>query len=194
MGRKREFDYERAVERAMRVFWARGYSRTSIRDLLGAMGIGESSFYYTFGSKQRLYLESLRRYNATVYRRRWEALTARTSIREGIRAFFKIVLDDLDDPRTPNLCLMAGSLSDDVLRRKELEKYVVSEMRRLETALVQRLDSAREAAELPRAFDSDVSAQVIVTFLQGFFRVIRTLKGRSQMEAQVETLLHALGL
>ena len=44
MGRKLEFNYERAVERATRVFWAKGYSAASMRDLLKAMGIGEGSF------------------------------------------------------------------------------------------------------------------------------------------------------
>jgi TetR/AcrR family transcriptional repressor of nem operon len=54
MGRKLEFNYDRALERATRVFWARGYVSASMRDMLKAMGIGEGSFYHIFGSKKRL--------------------------------------------------------------------------------------------------------------------------------------------
>src|SRR3974390_3687028 len=103
MGRKRAFDYDDVLERATRLFWSKGYASTSLRDLLEVMGIGESSFYNLVKSKQELYLECLRHYNDTVTRRRWEALTAQTSIRRGVRGFFEAVLDDLDDPKTPNV-------------------------------------------------------------------------------------------
>src|SRR5512135_3236973 len=84
MGRKLEFNYERAVERATRVFWAKGYSAASMRDLLKAMGIGEGSFYHLFGSKNRLYLECLKHYNDTVTRQRLAALEAEPSVRKGL--------------------------------------------------------------------------------------------------------------
>src|SRR5215472_2741386 len=111
MGRKLEFDLNRALEKATRVFWAKGYVSASMRNLLTAMGIGEGSFYHLFGSKKRLYLECLKHYNSVVTRRRIEALTAEPSVRKGIRAFFRTVLDDLDNPKTPRICLLAQSLS-----------------------------------------------------------------------------------
>jgi hypothetical protein len=61
-------------------------------------------------------------------------------------------------------------------------------------ALVQRLELAKQSAELPPDFQSAISAQVLVTFLQGFFRVARTLHSRAQLEAQLEVLLKGLGL
>jgi len=103
VARPREFDRAQAIERATRLFWAKGYSNTSVRDLLKVMRIGESSFYNDLGSKKSLYLECLKHYNGTVTRRRWEALTAESSIRRGVREFFAAVLDDLDDPKTPNV-------------------------------------------------------------------------------------------
>ena len=60
MGRKLEFNLDRALAGATRVFWAKGYVSASMRDLLKAMGIGESSFYHQFGSKKNLYLQCLK--------------------------------------------------------------------------------------------------------------------------------------
>jgi hypothetical protein len=67
-------------------------------------------------------------------------------------------------------------------------------MRTLEQALVARLDTARKSGELKKEFNAKIAAQVIVTFLQGFFRVIRVLRDRAEMERQIEALLHGLGL
>ena len=63
MGRPREFDEEQALDRAMQVFWGRGYRNTSLDDLLNAMRIQRGSFYNTFGSKKETYLRAIDRYS-----------------------------------------------------------------------------------------------------------------------------------
>ena len=189
-----EFDYERAIDRATGVFWRKGYSNASLRDLLKAMGIGEGSFYNTIGSKKRLYLECMKHYNDTVSRRRLEAFLSKSSVKDGVRAFFKTVLDELDDPRTPRVCMLAASLSNDVLAERDLQRCVLSDMQAFFNAFRDRLEAAKQSGELPAEFGTGVAAQVIVTYLQGLFRVIRVLQNRAQVEQQVDMLLRGLGL
>ena len=194
MPRHIEFDYDRAIERATQVFWKNGYSNASLRDLLHAMGIGEGSFYNTVKSKKNLYLECLKHYNDTVTRRRLDALRSGATSGEGVRAFFKAVLDELDNPKTPQVCLLAGSLSTDVLMERDLNRYVVQEMQTFMRVFVERLEADKLAGTLPKDFPVEVAAQVLLTYLQGLFRVIRVLVDRRQVERQVEALLHGLGL
>src|SRR5205085_2191850 len=113
--------------------------------------------------------------------RRLKALLAPASARAGVRAFFKAVLDELDDPKTPSVCLLAGSLSVDVLRERELARMVLSDMKDFGAAFQHRLESAIATGELPKSFNATVSAHVLVTYLQGLFRVIRTLQDRSEV-------------
>jgi len=194
MPRKIAFDYDRALDRATQLFWQKGYSKTSLRGLLKVMGIGEGSFYNTVKSKRRLYLECLKHYNGTVSRRRLAALLAPASARDGIRAFFKTVLDELDDPKTPRVCMLASSLSSDVLAERELNRYVVSEMRAFSDCFIERLNAAKKGGELPADLNVETAAQVVVTYLQGLFRVIRVLQSRAEVERQIEALLQGLGL
>jgi AcrR family transcriptional regulator len=63
-GRPKMFDRSVALNQAMKLFWERGYIGTSFDDLIGAMGISPSSFYNTFGSKERLYQEAAEVYAA----------------------------------------------------------------------------------------------------------------------------------
>ena len=194
MARRMEFDYDRAIDRATQVFWKKGYGNASLRDLLKAMGIGEGSFYNAVKSKKHLYLECLKHYDATVSRRRLEALMSPASAKDGIRAFFQRVLDELDDPKTPRVCLLAGSLTGEVLEERELNRYVMSSMAAFGGRFSDRLIAARESGELPRDFDVETAAQVIVTYLLGLFRTIRVLANRKQVERQIEALLKGLGL
>src|SRR5262245_54700349 len=170
MARPLGFDRDRAIDRATRVFWKKGYSGTSLRDLLKAMGIGEGSFYNTLKSKKRLYLECLERYNDTVGRRRAEALFSPSSAMEGIRGLFRSVLDDLDDPRIPRACLLARSVSSDVLAERDLQRVVQRDMAAFVGAFSNRLKSAKDNGELPSEFDVESVAEIIATYLQGLFR------------------------
>lgn len=65
MARPRSISKDETLERALLLFWERGYDRTSIADLSEAVGVGPSSLYNSFGSKEGLYQEALDRYVAT---------------------------------------------------------------------------------------------------------------------------------
>ena len=62
MGRPREFDADAALEKAMRLFWAKGYEGTSVGDLTETLGISRPSLYAAFGDKQSLFRAALERY------------------------------------------------------------------------------------------------------------------------------------
>jgi len=62
MARPREFKTEDAIEKAMQVFWSRGYEEASLPDLLSGMDLTRGSLYKAFGDKKSLYLNVLRLY------------------------------------------------------------------------------------------------------------------------------------
>jgi TetR/AcrR family transcriptional repressor of nem operon len=194
MTRGLEFDYDQAIDKATRVFWRKGYSGASLRDLLKAIGIGEGSFYNTLKSKKQLYLECLKHYNETVVHRRAEALFSPSSVKEGVRGLFKTVLDDLDDPRTPRVCLVAGSVSSDVLAERDLQKFIQTGMAAFVGAFSDRLKSAKDAGELPPQFEVEVVANIIATYLQGLYRTALLSYDRSQLERQIDHFFTSLGL
>src|SRR4029077_20849272 len=63
IGRPREFEAEGALDRAMEVFWRKGYLGTSLSDLTNAMGINRPSLYAAFGNKKSLFRTVLHRYS-----------------------------------------------------------------------------------------------------------------------------------
>ncbi|TWR25441.1 TetR/AcrR family transcriptional regulator [Mucilaginibacter achroorhodeus] len=62
MARNVEFDEAAAIQKAMEVFWKKGYNATSLRDLTDAMKINSSSLYNTIGDKQELFVRCVQHY------------------------------------------------------------------------------------------------------------------------------------
>src|SRR4029077_11037242 len=61
-GRPRAFDADVALERAMHIFWAKGYEGASLSNLTRAMRINRPSLYAAFGNKEQLFGRVLDRY------------------------------------------------------------------------------------------------------------------------------------
>ena len=68
--------------------------------------------------------------------------------------------------KTPRVCLIARSVSSDVLAETDMKEFVQAEMAVFVGAFVERLSSAKQAGEFPAAFDPNVVPQVIGTYLQ----------------------------
>lgn len=62
-GRPKIYDEEAVLDKAIEVFWKKGYETASTEDLLKAMGIGKGSFYLAYkNGKQELFEKSLQRF------------------------------------------------------------------------------------------------------------------------------------
>src|SRR4051812_21366670 len=110
-GRPRGFDVDRALDRALELFWRKGYEGTSLPDLTGAMGINRPSLYAAFGNKEQLFRKALDRYaeGPAAYVR--EALDEPTA-RAVAERLLGGTADLLTDPRHPGGCLtVQGALA-----------------------------------------------------------------------------------
>ena len=195
MGGTLEFDRTVALDQATRLFWKSGYAGTSLRDLLAGMGIGEGSFYNTLKSKKHAYLACLQHYNATVGRRRAEAFASAPTAALAVRALFATVLDCLDDPNTPSpVCLMAGTMTEEVLADLDLRGYVEEQMTALAAGMTARLEADKQQGLLPGNLDPATLVPILVTYMQGLWRMALVAYDRPAMERQVSVFLSALGL
>jgi AcrR family transcriptional regulator len=62
MARPKEFDQDKALRKAIRLFSQQGFAATSTDELMRCMDIGRQSMYDTFGDKRALFLRALELY------------------------------------------------------------------------------------------------------------------------------------
>src|SRR5258708_23095653 len=108
-GRPRSFDMEAAVERAMGVFWSRGYHATALPDLLRATKLSRGSLYAAFGDKHSLFLRALDRYiDDALTRMDIELDPAREPI-DGLRAYLAGYVERTSGAKGRRGCLLVAT-------------------------------------------------------------------------------------
>ena len=165
-GRPRSFDTEQALDRALQVFWKKGYEGASLSDLTAAMGINRPSLYSAFGDKRALFSKVLDRYVGETRCGLQEALKQPTA-----RAFAERLLHrgatSMCSSRNPRGCLLVqgalacGDAADSV--RSEL----ISRRHTDEVTIRNRLKRAKEEGDLPPDSDPSALAHYITTVLHG---------------------------
>lgn len=194
MPRQVQFNQELALKRATLLFWEKGYRNTSLKDLLKVTQLGEGSFYNTLKSKKALYRACMDHYNQTVTKSRLDIFLSENSVKVGLKKYFEAVLAGFKDRNLPNGCLMANSLSADVIAENDLRKYLAEGFEYFEKIFVDRFEKAKSQGELPKQFKSQLTAEFVVTFLQGLFRVSLVTKSPIQCKRQIQFFLENTGL
>jgi TetR/AcrR family transcriptional repressor of nem operon len=166
MARPREFDRDVAVERAMSVFWSKGYGATSTDDLLRAMKIGRQSMYDTFGDKRRLYVEALQRYQLESVAGSIKRLRSIASPLAGIEALVVGVISS-DRATREKGCMGVSAVCEFGSADTELAELRLKSGGMLHKALVGRLQDAQVAGEIGGTVDIERAARFVETTMLG---------------------------
>lgn len=166
VGRPREFDRDTVLDRAVEVFWARGYNRTSVSDLTESMGIQRGSLYAAFGDKHQLFLEALDRYEERFYREIVDLLEERPA-RDGIREVFLKVLSDCACEGERKGCFItntAVALAED---EPDTAARVRANLLRVEEVFEKAIRRAQDAGQISKRHGSRALARFLANGFQG---------------------------
>jgi AcrR family transcriptional regulator len=179
LGRPREFDADRALDRALAVFWRNGYEGASLPALTKAMGINRPSLYAAFGNKQALFRKAVERYERGPASYARKALKKPTA-REVVEALLEGVVALLTNPRNPGGCLMVqGALAcgeNATGVRQELASLRAAGV----AAIRRRFQRAIDEGDLPARTDASALARFVATVTHGL--AVQAASGASRKE------------
>lgn len=168
MVRPREFDRDIALQKAMEVFWAKGFAATSTDDLLQAMRIGRQSLYNAFGDKRQLYLEALQTYQQDVTSGHLHRLNSLPSPLEGIESLLVGLIAE-DDRQRAMGCMGVGSVGEFGTTDEDLIALRAKVSQVLQARLVERIREGQARGEIERDMSPEQAAgfvQMTMTGLQ----------------------------
>jgi AcrR family transcriptional regulator len=179
MGRPRLFSREEVLEKALPLFWKRGYADTGLKDLEEATGVNKSGLYSEFKDKEDLYLAALRHYVNT---RRRDLLAQDPPGWGNIEAYLKLRAASKDGLKG---CFAVNSMREaDLL--PDAAQAMVNENRDALKALLRRNIEA-ERTRIP----AEAITEMISTFLSGLAIELNMKVGKSPAR-KVEDLMRVL--
>ncbi|MGW2376338.1 MULTISPECIES: TetR/AcrR family transcriptional regulator [Kitasatospora] len=192
MARTKEFDPDVVLQRAMDLFWERGYEATSMANLVEHLGIGRASLYDTFGSKHDLYLAAMRRYLRGSEAGFVTALAQPGPALPAVRAFVESwVRDALTDPNRRG-CLVVNAAVELSPRDPEVARQVEVSWSVVETSLVSSLLRAQAQGELAAEKDPYEIAHFLLVVMQGVRVIARGAPDAERLGAAARLALAAL--
>ena len=179
-GRPRSFDETGALEKAIQVFWSKGYDGVTIDDLVVGMGVGRPSLYAIFGDKRKIFLRVLKAYAERKGASAAKALFYPKSLRDSIAGFLRFAVESATEKGSAPGCLLlcVAPLVDDAEVRQFLKDALASGVALLE----RRFRDGVDAGEIPSDFPAAMRAVQVTDIARG-------LTMRAQIGTPRKTLL-----
>lgn len=189
MPRAKAFDPDVALDRAVELFWQRGYDGASMAKLLAFMGISRQSLYDTFGDKHSLFLTAIDRYRTNVRGQVEQRIAAADSGVAGIRAVFEWGAEEVLDKPEHRSCLIANAAlelgrHDDEVRSRAAEHFST-----IEELFHAALERDRDAGKLGSERDTRALARCLTNSIHGLGVLARGGVSRSVIDDTIETTL-----
>lgn len=176
-GRPRGFSREAALDRALELFWRRGYEGTSVADLTDEMDVSRPSLYAAFGDKEELFRAVVARYEAQ-YADHVRRALERPQIADAIRTLLLDAAAALTAPDRPAGCLLVhGALACDEENAAARDLLAAARLSR-QAAIRARLEGAAGQGDLAPDGDPVLLAEYVMALLSGM--AVQAIGGASR--------------
>jgi TetR/AcrR family transcriptional regulator, transcriptional repressor for nem operon len=188
MARPKEFDPERALDKAMHVFWRAGYENASLEALMGEMGIARQSLYDTFGDKRSLYLKALAHYRDQTNGEMQKMLNEIPSVQSGFRKLLSGLAAETRERHERGCLLLSANLQRDP-KDAVMRDFLRDNQARVEAIFVEALKRAQRQGELSTKEDPAALARFFVVTIQGMRAMARLNSDPKALEQVAQVAL-----
>jgi TetR/AcrR family transcriptional regulator, transcriptional repressor for nem operon len=192
MARPRTFDEQDVIDRAMELFWTRGYEATSVTDLTSALGVHPGTLYRTFGDKHALFLRALAHYRERLVDDFAPTLLEGGPVLSRIRAVLIGWIDLAVQQDQPRGCLIANTTGELLPGDEEVARSVRGILSGVEDGFLQGLRAAARQGEISSALDLPAAATMLTMLLEGLQVIVKADSDPRRLVSAVDTALLSL--
>jgi AcrR family transcriptional regulator len=182
VARPKEFNQERSLRKAIRVFCRQGFAATSTDELMRVMDVGRQSMYDTFGDKRALFLKALEMYvTESVHSINVElerSGSALSAIQKALVAFA-----ERSDLSSAEGCMGLYAISEFGRRDADVTRITRNAARMQRRTLMRALTRAKAQGELNSRADLDSMADFFEGTLAGIRMAAKAGKSRQALRS-----------
>jgi len=192
MGRKKSYDREELIGKAVELFRDHGYTATSTQTLVEALGVNRYSLYAEFGSKQALFDVALESYNQEVVDRRYGPLEEPTSGLPAVRALFEFYRSSGDGPAAGRGCLLCNTAVELGASDPSGAGHVTRYFERIKGAFQSSLTQAQAEGSLRPGVNPEHEASFFTASVLGLYVMLRAAAPREAIAQACDVALEHL--
>ena len=191
IGRPKNFDHQVALQAATDLFWRRGYTTTSLDDLLGEMSLSKSSFYAEFKSKEALYRACLKDYQQMSVCHLNQVRSRSSSLRHFLDAIFQEAIDDATSG-DPKGCLIVNSAVEFGQHQTQFTEDVRVALNAVQKAFESTIQMAVRNGEFVTTSSPKLLAKAITTLMSGVRTMLKGGMPTKDAKAVVQKVLDSI--
>ena len=192
MVRTRTFDPSTALSQAVALFSSKGYSETSMEDIVKATGVSRYGLYGTFGNKRELFEAALERYAESMGKQSFLRLLEPEATLDHIRAIFRERVEDMCDQGQSKGCLFIHTAQELAPQDHEIKDVLQKFMKRIAKAFAIGLESAKAQGEIRADVDAKAGGEMLTSTMFGLAVLGRTGFDKETLDGIVDSTLATL--
>lgn len=189
---EKSFDIDEAVDRATEVFWAKGYDSSSLSDLIKATGVNKGSFYNAFGSKKKLFIQTLLKYERE---HRKEILATYSALADPLYAiaklFDELIAQSLTDTEKKG-CFLVNTALDLPNHDAEVQDLVKKGLKETEAFFAEQLQLGQKLGVVSERVDPTREAKGLLSLLIGLRVLARGVYDHEDLTAIKAQAMHLI--
>ncbi|SHL24127.1 TetR/AcrR family transcriptional regulator [Chryseobacterium polytrichastri] len=190
-GRPNIYDNSELIQKAQEIFWKKGYTATSLNDLLTITGAGSGSFYNTFkGGKKQIFKEAMNQRRQAFIDFKSELEKSESPIHL-IKDFFRSIAEENEASHLKG-CIIANTVVEMTYVDKDLEHEAVNILKEVEEMYTEAIRKAQENDSMKNKTDASILGKYLITFWCGLNTLRRMYPDKTTLSQQIEIQLAVL--
>ncbi len=186
------FDEKLILEKAMELFWKKGFHATSIRDLVTHLGISRSSIYDTYGGKNELFYKAFQLYRTTSIKGFSDFLNLQENVKIGLRKLFEMAIEQSIADMDRKGCFVVNTTTELVPGDIEIQKILKENENTFVNLFYEFLLKGEQSGEISKGKNLKSIANLYYTLYNGIKVVSKVQPNSKELLSSVDTVLTLL--
>lgn len=192
MARTKEFDTDEVLDKAINLFWDKGYNGCSMQDVVDGVGLSRSSIYETFGDKRQLFLEALKKYQREGMDALEKNINTAPDFRQVLAKIFESILEENMNGSTQKGCFMVNSAIELACHDPEIAAIVKANQQEMENILYKAIKKGQHSGQITTSLPARSIARFLYTSFSGIRVTARSGADRKTLEDIIKVSLSVL--
>ena len=192
MARQKEFEREEVLEKALEVFWCKGYNATSFQTLTEGMSINRQSIYDTYGDKHTLFIKALESYQRENSGQVCNIINADLPSKEVVRRLLEMIIGELTSDRSHKGCFMVNAEVEVAPHDPEVSKLICANDQQVEDAFYLVIKKGQENGEIKNTEDARALARFTFNTVKGLRVTAKSTNDKAIFEDIIKMALSVL--